>query len=115
MQTHLTTNLATISFVNYKFGFKMDSNVNIAFRDVPDNHLNGENTYENANERYIRSSGLPRQNRAPSVMIEGRIIKKLKFEAQGIKENKKNIYVSFGIEVFMFFLCFIFIAHISNR
>ena len=93
----------------------MNSNVNIAFRDAPNNHLNGENVYENASERYIRASRLPRQNRAPSVMIEGRIIKKLKLEAKGVNENKRNLYISFGLEVFMFVLFFILIAHISNR
>ena len=109
----------------------MNKSDGLHFRNIPGNHLNNENTYENADqglrdaiqngrniENRIEDKGQDRihhQDRGPSVIIGSRIIRQMKNETSGIQQNKKMLFVSFALEIVLFCFFFALIAHISNK
>ena len=109
----------------------MNRSDGLHFRNIPGNHLNNENTYENADqglrdaiqngrniENRIDDKGqdrTPHQDRGPSVIIGSRIIRQMKNETSGIQQNKKMLFVSFALEIVLFCFFFALIAHISNK
>ena len=82
-------------------------------RDVPNQHSNTKNVYENEDQG--RAPVVRPKSRGRSLMVDDLTRKKLKFAATGIQENNNKLYISFGLELVMFILLFVVIVHISYR
>ena len=109
----------------------MNGSNGLHFRNIPGNHSNNQNIYENADqglsdalqdrsniEDMIDSRGqdrIPHQDRGPSVIIGSRIIRQIKNETSGIQQNRKRLFASFALEIVLFCFFFALIAHISNK
>ena len=78
-------------------------------------HPGQPNIYENSDKGVSDTIRPPHQDRGPSVIIGGRVLKQIKADTLGIQQNKKKLFVSFVLEIILFCFFIGLIAHISNK
>ena len=93
----------------------MEGMDDLHFRNISGHPSNSRNIYENSDQVLNDTIRPPHQDRGPSVIVGGRLLRQIKTETLGIQQNKKKLFVSFVLEIILFFLFIGVIAHISNK
>ena len=93
----------------------MERSDGLHFRNFSGHPSNSQNVYENSDQGLSDTIKPSHQDRGPSVIVGGRLLKQIKAETLGIQHNKKKLFVSFALEIILFCFFIGLIAHISNK